>query len=69
MSYCFLQIMSDVQSFYSDSIVSSSSTQGSDKNKSGVTKRASVSSNLPKPPRPKNMFDITAMNYEQYVDR
>jgi hypothetical protein len=58
-----------MQTFSVDSIVSSSSTQGSEKNRPGVTKRASVSSNLPKPPRPKNMFDITAMNYEQYVDR
>ena len=52
-----------------DSIVSSSSTQGSETRKTGPTKRPSVSSNLPKPPRPKNMFDITDMSYEQYVDR
>lgn len=52
-----------------DSVVSSSSTQGSEKNKKGAAKRANAAANASKRPRPKNMFDITAMNYEQYVDR
>lgn len=51
--------------------MSSGSGAGSENQsrKSGPAKRGSVSSNLPKPPRPKNMFDITSMNYDQYVDR